>query len=84
MLFHNFTCSFFLTLEARLGANQYKERLGKEAFLWFGQCALSLKAPKDPVVTPEGFVYEREYILECPAFLSILPSDLKISNQTYC
>lgn len=47
-----------------MGANEFKERLGKEAFLWFGQCGLSLKAPKDPVATPEGYIYDREYILE--------------------
>ena len=47
-----------------MGANQFKERLKQDSFLWFGQCALSLKAPKDPVSTPHGYIYDREFILE--------------------
>ena len=47
-----------------MGANQFKERLKQDSFLWFGQCALSLKAPKDPVSTPQGYIYDREFILE--------------------
>lgn len=38
--------------------------LGTECFLPFGFCGLSLKAPKDPVCTPEGYIYDREFILE--------------------
>lgn len=41
-----------------------KDVLGGDCFLPFGHCCLSLKAPKDPVVTPDGFLFEREYILE--------------------
>lgn len=33
-------------------------------FLPFGHCGLSLKAPKDPVATPDGHIFEREAILE--------------------
>jgi len=41
-----------------------KEVLGTDCFLPFGHCALSLKAPKNPVATPDGFIYDREFILE--------------------
>eukprot|EP00429_Kryptoperidinium_foliaceum_P017660 CAMPEP_0176044794 /NCGR_PEP_ID=MMETSP0120_2-20121206/22233_1 /TAXON_ID=160619 /ORGANISM="Kryptoperidinium foliaceum, Strain CCMP 1326" /LENGTH=317 /DNA_ID=CAMNT_0017378199 /DNA_START=53 /DNA_END=1006 /DNA_ORIENTATION=+ len=41
-----------------------KDVLGTDCFLPFGHCALSLKAAKDPVVTPDGWVYDREFILE--------------------
>eukprot|EP00928_Gymnodinium_smaydae_P089359 TRINITY_DN73336_c0_g1_i1.p2 TRINITY_DN73336_c0_g1~~TRINITY_DN73336_c0_g1_i1.p2 ORF type:complete len:317 (-),score=98.09 TRINITY_DN73336_c0_g1_i1:127-1077(-) len=41
-----------------------KEVLGTDAFLPFGYCAISLKAPKNPVATPEGWIYDREFILE--------------------
>lgn len=41
-----------------------KEILGTDAFLPFGYCGVSLKPPKDPVVTPEGHIYDREFILE--------------------
>lgn len=30
----------------------------------FGHCGLSLKAPKDAVATPDGHIYDREFILE--------------------
>merc|ERR1712107_93884 len=41
-----------------------KEVLGTDAFLPFGYCGLSLKACKDPVTTPDGYIYEREHILQ--------------------
>lgn len=41
-----------------------KEVLGSDCFLPFGHCCISLKAPKTPVVTPEGYIYDREFILE--------------------
>lgn len=41
-----------------------KDVLGSECFLPFGHCALSLKAPKEPVATPDGWIYDRECILE--------------------
>mmetsp|Transcript_90582 Transcript_90582/g.194225 ORF Transcript_90582/g.194225 Transcript_90582/m.194225 type:complete len:322 (+) Transcript_90582:76-1041(+) len=46
-------------------AGSRKEVLGSDCFLPFGHCALSLKCPKDPVVTPEGVLFDRECILEC-------------------
>lgn len=45
-------------------AGHRKEVMGTDCFLPFGHCALSLKAPKDAVATPDGWIYEREYILE--------------------
>jgi len=41
-----------------------KEVLGTDCFLPFGHCALSLKAPKNPVATPDGYIYDKEYILD--------------------
>jgi len=38
--------------------------LGSDCFLPFGYCCLSLKPAKDPVATPEGYIYDREFILE--------------------
>lgn len=45
-------------------AGTRKDVLGTDAFLPFGYCALSLKPPKDPVATPDGYIYDREFILE--------------------
>mmetsp|Transcript_22858 Transcript_22858/g.65989 ORF Transcript_22858/g.65989 Transcript_22858/m.65989 type:complete len:327 (+) Transcript_22858:100-1080(+) len=45
-------------------AGTRKDVLGTDCFLPFGHCALSLKAPKEPVCTPEGWIYDREFILE--------------------
>lgn len=45
-------------------AGTRKDILGSDAFLPFGFCALSIKPPKNPVATPEGFIYDRESILE--------------------
>jgi len=45
-------------------AGTRKEVMGTDCFLPFGYCALSLKPAKDPVVTPDGWIYDREYILE--------------------
>jgi nitric oxide synthase-interacting protein len=42
-----------------------KEVLGSDCFLPFGLCAISLKASKDPVATPQGIIFDREAILEC-------------------
>lgn len=39
-------------------------RLGKDAIKDFDCCSLSLQPCKDPVVTPDGFLFEREAILE--------------------
>ncbi|CAD7954542.1 unnamed protein product [Amoebophrya sp. A120] len=41
----------------------HTERLGTDVQLPFGYCALSLKAALDPVASPHGIVFEREFIL---------------------
>jgi len=41
-----------------------KVRIDSAGFLPFGFCAVSLKAPKDPVATPDGHIYDREAILQ--------------------
>lgn len=41
------------------------ERLGKETVKDFDHCALSLSPAIDPVVTPDGVLYDRENILRC-------------------
>lgn len=45
-------------------AGTRKDVLGTDCFLPFGYCALSLKASKDPVATPDGYIYDRGCILE--------------------
>jgi len=57
-------------------AGHRKEILGTDAFLPFGYCALSLKPPKDPVCTTEGWVYDRAAILE-----SLLNQKLELQVQ---
>lgn len=39
-------------------------RLGKDAIKDFDCCCLSLQPCKDPVVTPDGYLYEKQAILE--------------------
>lgn len=41
-----------------------KEVMGTDCFLPFGFCCLSLKAPKEPLATPEGYIYDKESIYE--------------------
>lgn len=41
-----------------------KVTIDSAGFLPFGFCGLSLKAPKDPVATPDGHIYDREMILQ--------------------
>ncbi|XP_061606400.1 nitric oxide synthase-interacting protein [Phyllopteryx taeniolatus] len=40
-------------------------RLGKDAIKDFDCCCLSLQPCQTPVVTPDGFLYEKQAILEC-------------------
>jgi len=57
----------FFTYKERVNAGfagTRKEVLGTDCFLPFGYCALSLKPPKNPVSTPEGYIYDKEHILE--------------------
>jgi len=58
----------FFTAKERADAGYSKTRkevMGTDCFLPFGFCGLSLKAPKDPVATPDGNIFDREAILEC-------------------
>lgn len=57
-------------------AGTRKEVLGTDCFLPFGYCALSLKPPKDPVATPEGWIYDRGAILE-----SLLQQKVELQAQ---
>merc|ERR1740130_781710 len=63
---HSNDRSFFTALErANAGYSlTKKDVLGSECFLPFGHCGLSLKAPKDAVASPDGHIFEREFILE--------------------
>lgn len=40
------------------------ERIGTDSHLPFGFCCLSMKAPQNAVVTPEGYIYDRDFIIE--------------------
>lgn len=40
-------------------------RLGKDSVKDFDCCSLTLQPCREPVVTPDGFLYDREAILEC-------------------
>lgn len=60
-----------------LGFGTMTERLGKETVKDFDHCALSLSPALDPVVTPEGVLYDREHILRC-----LLHQKKEIARQT--
>ena len=47
-----------------LGFGTAVERLGKDSVKDFDACALCLQPVEDPVVTPDGVLYERQAILE--------------------
>eukprot|EP00740_Mantoniella_antarctica_P013137 CAMPEP_0181376690 /NCGR_PEP_ID=MMETSP1106-20121128/17452_1 /TAXON_ID=81844 /ORGANISM="Mantoniella antarctica, Strain SL-175" /LENGTH=146 /DNA_ID=CAMNT_0023495283 /DNA_START=60 /DNA_END=497 /DNA_ORIENTATION=+ len=49
----------------QLGFGTVKERLGKDTVKEFDACALGLTHAKDPVITPEGVLYDKEHILQC-------------------
>ena len=48
----------------RSGWGSQKARLSKDSIKDFDCCCLTLQPCKDPVVTKEGYLYEREAILE--------------------
>ncbi|KAA0188030.1 Nitric oxide synthase-interacting protein [Fasciolopsis buskii] len=48
----------------RSGYGTQELRLGKDSIRGFDCCCLTLQTAKDPVVTPEGFLYDRAAILE--------------------
>lgn len=47
-----------------MGYGTVRERLGKDSAGNFDDCSLTLNKVKNPVATPEGFLFEREAILE--------------------
>ena len=47
------------------GYGLQRVRLTKDSIKEFNACCLTLQPCRDPVVTPEGYLYEREAILEC-------------------
>uniref|UniRef100_A0A8C6UED9 Nitric oxide synthase-interacting protein n=1 Tax=Neogobius melanostomus TaxID=47308 RepID=A0A8C6UED9_9GOBI len=49
---------------AASGYGTQSVRLGKDAIKDFDCCCLSLQPCKDPVVTPDGYLYEKQAILE--------------------
>ena len=48
----------------RLGYGTASERLGSDSVVNYDACWLTLQPARDPVVTPEGYIYSREAILE--------------------
>lgn len=46
------------------GYGTQKVRIGKDSIREFDCCCLTLQPCKDPVVTPQGFLYDKEAILE--------------------
>ncbi|KAM9585552.1 nitric oxide synthase-interacting protein, partial [Morphnus guianensis] len=48
---------------AASGYGTQRVRVGRDAVKDFDCCCLSLQPCRDPVVTPDGFLYEREAIL---------------------
>ncbi|CAB1341314.1 unnamed protein product [Coregonus sp. 'balchen'] len=49
---------------AASGYGTQSVRLGKDAIKDFDCCSLSLQTCRDPVVTPDGYLYEKQAILE--------------------
>ncbi|XP_077645952.1 nitric oxide synthase-interacting protein [Lonchura striata] len=62
---------------AASGYGTQRVRLGRDAIKDFDCCCLSLQPCRDPVVTPDGFLYEREAIV---AYL--LHQKTKIARET--
>jgi len=46
------------------GYGSQNERLGKDSIKEFDCCGLTLQPCRDPVITPSGYLYDREAILE--------------------
>jgi nitric oxide synthase-interacting protein len=47
-----------------LGYGTTKERLGKDSMGNYSDCSLTLQFAVDPVVTPDGYIFSREAIIE--------------------
>uniref|UniRef100_UPI00358E9350 nitric oxide synthase-interacting protein isoform X2 n=1 Tax=Myxine glutinosa TaxID=7769 RepID=UPI00358E9350 len=59
------------------GYGTQRARLGKDSLKDFDCCSLSLQPCKDPVVTPDGYLFEKEAILEC-----MVQQKCEIARQT--
>lgn len=47
------------------GYGSEKIRLGKDSVKDFDCCSLTLQPCRDPVITPDGYLYDKQAILEC-------------------
>merc|ERR1711973_905437 len=47
------------------GYGTKNERLGKDSIKEFDCCSLTLQPCREPVVTLDGYIYDKEAILEC-------------------
>jgi nitric oxide synthase-interacting protein len=63
-----------------MASGNLKQRIGSESQLAFGYCALSLNPAENPVVSPSGRIYSREFILE---YLLTKGKDLKKQWKEY-
>eukprot|EP00871_Galdieria_phlegrea_P004383 jgi/Galph1/4946/GphlegSOOS_G3605.1 len=62
---HNYDSAVFTYHEKkRMGYGSKTVVLGSETIKPFGCCCLSLRPSSDPVVTPEGYLYDKEAIIE--------------------
>uniref|UniRef100_A0A8C4N5W2 Nitric oxide synthase-interacting protein n=1 Tax=Eptatretus burgeri TaxID=7764 RepID=A0A8C4N5W2_EPTBU len=59
------------------GYGTQRARLGKDSLKDFDCCCLSLQPCKDPVVTPDGYLFDKEAILEC-----MVQQKCEIARQT--
>jgi len=50
--------------KAKARNGSIKQRLGTDSQLPFGYCSLSMHPAEEPVVSPSGHIYSREFILE--------------------
>ena len=66
--------------EKSKAAGSLTQRLGGDSQLPFGYCALSLAPAEDPVVSPSGRLYSREFILE---YILTKNQELKKQQREY-
>jgi hypothetical protein len=64
----------------KMGYGTQKKRLGADSQLAFGDCALTLTAAVDPVVSPSGTIYSREAICK---YLLAKTKELKKAKAVY-
>lgn len=59
------------------GYGSEKIRLGRDSVKDFDCCSLTLQPCRNPVITPDGYLYDKEAILEC-----ILHQKTEIARKT--